>query len=71
MKIQELNRKIESGEVRSTYAVGNLIVSLTSRFSDKVSLEDEMYQIVLQRLRSQNKSEGRQNQGGHRKENVV
>jgi hypothetical protein len=60
MKIQELTRTTNNGEVKSTYSVGNLTVHLTSRFSDKVSLEDAMYQIILQRLRSKKEPEGRQ-----------
>lgn len=63
MKLQELSRTIAPGEVRSSYTVGNLTLNLTSRFNDKIALEDAMYQIVLQRLRSQKKSEGRQRRG--------
>ncbi len=65
MKLKELNRTVENGEVRSSYSFGNLTVHLTSRFSDKGELEDALYEIALQRLRSQEKSEGRQHDNGH------
>jgi len=60
MKIQELTRTTANGEIKSSYSFGNLTVHLTSRFNDKIPLEDAMYQIILQRLRSQKESEGRQ-----------
>lgn len=65
MKLQELSRTITAGKVRSSYTVGNLTLNLTSRFNGKIALEDAMYQIVLQRLRSQKKSEGSQNEDGN------
>ena len=72
MKFQELSRTATPGEVRSSYAVaGNLTVHLTSRFNGKVSLEDAMYQIVLQQLRSQKEPEGRQSRDGLVDEKVV
>lgn len=70
-RFQELSRIESNGEVMSTYEVGNLIVHLTSRFSDKVSLEDAMYEIVLQRLRFQKEPEGRQDVNGILDKNVV
>ena len=71
MKFQELNRTIASNEVRSTYNIDNLIINLTSRFNNEVMLEDAIYQIVLQRLRSKNKPERRQDDGGNVNTNVV
>ena len=65
MKFQELSRTVVNGEARSTYEVGNLTVHLTSRFNNKVALEDAMYEIVLQRLRSHKEPEGRQNTNGN------
>ena len=71
MKFKEISRTVAPNEVRSTYTVGNLTVNLTSRFTDKVTLEDAMYQLALQRLRSQNKLGKGQIKGGHFDENVV
>ena len=71
MKFQEINRIVALDEVRSTYTVGNLVVNLTSRFSDKVTLEDEIYQIILQRLRSKKKSNETQSEGRHFDENML
>ena len=71
MSFKEVSRTVASDEVRSTYNVGNLTVHLTSRFSDKISLEDAIYQIILQRLRSQNKFEKEQDKGGNVNKNVL
>jgi len=72
MKFTEISRTATAGgEVLSTYNIGNLTVHLTSRFNNKVTLEDAMYQLALQRLRSQNKSERGQREGGHFDEDVV
>jgi hypothetical protein len=71
VKFQEITRETTNGEVRSTYEVGNLTVHLTSSFKNKFPLEDAMYEIVLQRLRSQKKSEGRQTDDGQSNKVVV
>ena len=61
MKFTEVSRTAtDSGEVLSIYNVGNTIINLTSRFNDKIQLEDAMYQIILQRVRSQKQSEEKQ-----------
>lgn len=57
MKFKELSRTTSSNEVRSSYEYGNMTINLTSRFKNEFPLEDAMYEIILQRLRSQNKSE--------------
>ena len=61
MEVQEITRTASNGEVKSSYKVGKLTVHLTSRFNNKIPLEDALYQIILQRLRSSKESEGRQN----------
>jgi hypothetical protein len=71
MKFQEISRATTNGEVQSTYEFGNLTIHLTSRFSNEFPLEDAIYEIVLQRLRSQKKSEGRQNTDGKLDKDVV
>ena len=72
MKFQEVSRTATAnGEVQSTYTDGNLSVHLTSRFNNEVTLEDALYQVVLQRLRSQNKLERRQDDSGIINKNVV
>lgn len=63
-KFQELSRTETNGEVQSTYEVGNLTIHLTSRFNGKHALEDAMYEIVLQHLRSQKEPERRQAEDG-------
>jgi hypothetical protein len=63
--LKKLDRTVENGEVRSSYDFGNLTVRLTSRFSDKGNLEDALYDIALQQLRSQKNREGRQRGNGH------
>ena len=71
MKLQEIARTSTDNEVETIYKFGNLTVNLTSRFSNKFPLEDAMYEIVLQRLRSQKKSEGRQTDDGQSNKVVV
>ena len=71
MEFQELNRTVAPNEVRSIYTNGNLTINLTSRFNDNISLEDAIYQIVLQRLLSQNKPERRQDDSGIINKSVV
>jgi len=71
VKFQELRRTTANAEVRSSYAAGNLTINLTSRFSNNVTLEDAMFEIILHRLRSQEKSEGRQDDSGLSDENVI
>ena len=71
MKFQEINRTVEANEVRSTYTVGNLTVHLTSRFNNKINLEDAIYQIVLHQLRSKNKLEREQVESGNVNKNVL
>ena len=72
MKFKKVSRTATAnGEVQSTYTVGNLTVHLTSRFDNKISLEDAIYQIALQRLYSQKKLDGRQNEYGHIKPDMV
>ena len=77
MKFRELNRAIVNDEVQSSYEFGSLTVHLTSRFNNKVSLEDAMYDIVLQRLRSHSSHdplgnpEGRHDSNGQLDKNAV
>ena len=72
MNFTEVSRTATAdGEVLSTYTVGNLTINLTSRFNDKTNLEDIMYQIILQRLRSQKNLEGRQDIDGNVNKNGV
>jgi len=72
MKFTEISRTAtDSGEVLSTYDIGNLTIHLTSRFNDKTNLEDIMYQLALQHLRSQKKLDGRQDIDGNVNKNGV
>ena len=71
MKFKELSRKIESGEVISSYTTGNLTIHLTSRFNNKFALEDAMYQIIQQQLRSHKELEGRQDVDGNLDKKIV
>ena len=72
MKFTEVSRNVlTDGEVLSIYIIGNLTINLFSRFNDKVTLEDAMYQVILHQLYSQNKLERGQVESGHFDESVV
>ena len=70
-KFQELSRVATPGKVQSSYAIGNLTLHLTSRFRDEVVLEDAMFDIIMNRLRSQEKSEAKEAYNGLSDEKVV
>ena len=66
LKFDELNRTTSNTEARTTYNAGkNLTIHLTSRFTDKVKLEDTLYDIILQQLRINEQSKQKQLVDGH------